>query len=86
MVTLNKINTNNLILPRDMKDGQIAEIIGGEYNGKIIQRVDRIFTGNIEYIPIGQTGGNIFTQLHRSVEGFVRVLKDGETLTIINNQ
>jgi hypothetical protein len=77
--------TDNTIPVRELKDGQIAVITewcndNHEYDGQIVQR------WNDNLIHIGEGSGESWTSLPNSDECRVRVLADGETLVIKNNQ
>jgi hypothetical protein len=83
MVRLNKKKKEkNVVLMKDLKDGQIAVIIDKrypQYSGRIVQRYKNYG------VSIGEKAGSGWS----CVEGVtleVRVLKDSERLTIFNNQ
>lgn len=82
-----KLNAKKSLSVNDLKDGQIAEIIcfpGKESkHGLIIQRHDRLL------IAVGQRSGKTHSTLIGSEcaeDVLVRVLQEGESLTIVNNQ
>jgi len=77
--------TDNTIPVMELKDGQIAVITewgndNHEYDGQIVQR------WNDNLIQIGEDSGESWTSLPNSDDCRVRVLEDGETLVIKNNQ
>lgn len=83
MVKLNKKKKEKQVVEMNaLKDGQIAVVIDKRYPsycGKIVQRY-RTYA-----VPIGQNSGNGWT----GVDGVtlkVRILRDGERLTIFNNE
>lgn len=82
-----KLKEKKSISVNDLKDGQIAEIIcfpGQESkHGLIVQRHDRWL------IAVGQRSGKTHGSLigsERSDDVLVRVLEEGESLIIVNNQ
>ena len=76
----------NIIPPKEMRDGQIAEIVKWShdgYNGQIIQRYEDTL------IVIGENRGKSFTtalSVTNDVGLRVRILEDGEVLIVKNNQ
>lgn len=84
-VELNKENQERIIHVSELKDGQIAEIVKwncDKYTGIIVQR----FKGSL--ITIGLESGTHFPFVPDSSykKCKVRVLKNGETLTIRDNE
>lgn len=83
-VKLNK-ETSDVIHVSQMKDGQIAEIISGvsENNmGTVVKRhKDNLFS-----ISRKDTWSDIFSWNLPSYSFKVRILKNGETLTITDNE
>ena len=86
MVELNN-KDSRLINVHELKDGQIAEITNypqnGKYENAIVQRY-----GNI-LICVGRNEGHSFTTLLTAsppINCKIRVLKEGEMLTIKDNQ
>jgi hypothetical protein len=83
MVRLNKKKKEkNVIQMQDLKDGQIAVVVDKRYPsycGKIVQRYKDCG------VSIGQVSGSGWTGIEsNSLE--VRILRDGERLTIFNNE
>lgn len=83
MVKLNKKKKEkNVVLMRDLKDGQIAEVIDKnypQYIGRIVQRYK-------DYgVPIGNRAGAGWTGVE-IVTLEVRILKEGERLMIFDNE
>lgn len=83
MVELNKKKKEkNVVLMKDLKDGQIGVVLDKrypQYTGRIVQRYKNYA------VPIGKKHGSGWT----GVEGVtlqVRVLKEGERLTIFDNE
>jgi hypothetical protein len=82
MVKLNETKSKEKLLMRDLKDGQIAEIIDKgreEYYGRIVQRY------NDHAISLGKSHGNGWTGIAGNTLE-VRLLEEGETLTIFDNE
>ena len=83
MVKLNKKKKEKTVVRmQDLKDGQIAVVVDKrypQYKGRIVQRYK-------DYgVPIGNRAGAGWT----GIEGItleVRILKDGERLTIFDNE
>jgi hypothetical protein len=83
MVRLNKKKKEkNVVQMQDLKDGQIAVVIDKcypQYRGRIVQRYK-------DYaVPIGQSWGKGWTSAD-NITLKVRILRDGERLTIFNNE
>jgi hypothetical protein len=82
MVKLNETKSKEKLLMRDLKDGQIAIVVDDnypDYKGRIVQRYK-------DYgVPIGKRGGHGWTSVNNNTLK-VRLLKDGETLTIFDNE
>jgi hypothetical protein len=88
-IKLTKTPDTKIINVRQMLDGQIGEIVnwapyGPDYIGAIVQRY-----GNI-LITIGKSVGDGWSSLFNTPEDkrgcLVRILDEGETLTITNNK
>ena len=81
MVKLNDEQTQKTIHMSDLRDGQVAVIVDDRhgYTGRIVQR-----HGDAA-ITIGMKQGNCWSSIE-NVSLLVRVLEDGETLTITNNK
>ena len=83
MVKLNKKKKEkNVVQMKDLKDGQIAVIIDKSYPsycGKIVQRYKGCG------ISIGQVSGNGWAGIEYNTFE-VRILREGERLTIFNNE
>ncbi len=81
MVKLNEEKVKTL-LAKDLKDGQLAVIVGdySNFKGRIIQRF-----GN-DLVSIGLPIGDGWSNRADAVTLEVRVLQDGEILTIFNNE
>jgi hypothetical protein len=79
MVELNK-GVEETIMAKDLKDGQLAIIVESysNYKGRIVQK------HGDNLVAIGLSTGNGWSNAN-SVTLSVRVLEDGETLTVINN-
>ena len=83
MVKLNKKKKEkNVVQMQDLKDGQIAVVVDKRYPsycGKIVQRYKDCG------VSIGQVSGSGWSGIEsNSLE--VRILRDGERLTIFNNE
>ena len=70
------------LMAKDLEDGQLAVIVEdfSNYKGRIIQK----YEGNI--VSIGMTTGNGWYNGADTVTLKVRVLQDGELLTVLNNK
>jgi hypothetical protein len=69
-------NADELIQMRELQDGQIAIIVGSDYNGRIVQRYK-------DYgVPIGRHSGHGWTGVENNTL-LVRVLTNGELIEII---
>lgn len=70
------------IMAKDLKDGQLAVIIEdySNYRGRIIQKYGD------DLISIGMATGNGWSGGANVVSLAVRVLEDGELLTVTNNE
>jgi hypothetical protein len=69
-------NADELIQMGELQDGQIAIIVGSDYNGRIVQRYK-------DYgVPIGKGSGHGWTDVEHNTL-LVRVLTHGELLEII---
>jgi hypothetical protein len=81
MVELNK-GVEGTIMAKDLKDGQLAVIVESysNYKGRIVQKYGD------DLVAIGLPTDNGWTNGANVVTLAVRVLRDGETLTIINNE
>lgn len=81
MVRLNDEQNQRVIPMSDLKDGQVAVIIDERhgYTGRIVQRYGD------DAITIGMPQGNGWTNIE-NVSLLVRVLGEGETLTVTNNK
>ena len=81
MIKLNEEKVKTL-LAKDLKDGQLAVIVEdfANYKGRIIQKYGD------SLVSIGLPTGEGWTNGAAVVTLKVRVLQDGETLTIINNE
>jgi hypothetical protein len=82
MVKLNETKSKEKLLMRDLKDGQIAIIVDDNYHGykgRIVQRY------GIEALTLGMSSGNGWTDIQNNTLE-VRLLEDGETLTIFDNE
>ena len=69
----------NIIRMRDLKDGQIAELMEERYAGVIIQRYFN------HSVPIGLTGGNGWSSMENNSLR-VRLLEEDELIRIFNNK
>lgn len=82
MVKLNEITSKVQLLMRDLKDGQIAIVVDDnypEYKGLIVQR-------HKDYgVSIGKGSGFGWAVINSNTLK-VRLLEDGETLTIFDNE
>ena len=81
MIKLNEEKVKTL-LAKDLKDGQLAVIVEdfSNYKGRIIQKYGD------SLVSIGLSTGEGWTNRAAVVTLKVRVLQDGETLTIFNNE
>jgi hypothetical protein len=83
MVTLNKNKEKKVILMQDLKNGQIAVVLKNDgfsrYEGKIVQRY-----GN-SAVSIGEESGEGWSNIQENTLK-VRILKQGEILTISDNK
>jgi len=83
MVTLNKNKEKKVILMQDLKDGQIAVVLKNDgflrYEGKIVQRY-----GDCA-VSIGEKSGEGWSDIQENTLK-VRILKQGEILTISDNK
>ena len=83
MVKLNKKKKEkNVVLMRDLKDGQIAVVVDRrypQYSGRIVQRYKNYA------VPIGEKHGSGWTGID-NVTLEVRILREGERLTIFDNE
>ena len=81
MVKLKSNNEPNTIMAKDLEDGQIAVIIEdfSNYNGRVIKK----YGDNL--VTIGMSSGQGWCN-GDSVTLLVRVLENGETLIVTNNQ
>jgi hypothetical protein len=81
MVELNK-GVEETIMAKDLKDGQLAVIVGSysNYEGRIVQKYGD------DLVAIGLPTGNGWTNGANVVTLAVRVLRDGEILTVLNNE
>jgi hypothetical protein len=81
MIKLNE-EKGDTLLAKDLKDGQLAIIVGdySNFKGRIIQRY-----GN-DLVSIGLPIGNGWSNRADAVTLEVRVLQDGEILTVLNNE
>lgn len=72
----------NTIMAKDLKDGQLAVITEtySNYNGRIVQKYGD------DLVAIGLPTGNGWSNGANVVTLTVRVLEDGEILTVINNE
>jgi len=70
------------LMAKDLEDGQLAVIVEdfSNYKGRIIQK----YEGNI--VSIGMTSGNGWYDGAATVTLKVRILEDGELLTVLNNK
>lgn len=75
------LNENRLVLyMKDLKDGQIAEIIDTRnYTGTLIQR----YKDNC--VAIGERAGHGFANIELNTLA-IRILENGELITIFNNR
>ena len=81
MVTLKSNEKPNTIMAKDLEDGQIAVIIENfsDYKGRVVQKYgDDLVTIGMSSCR-GWPNGNSVTLL-------VRILEEGELLTITNNK
>jgi hypothetical protein len=69
----------NIIRMRDLKNGQIAELMEERYAGIIIQR----YFDNA--VPIGLSGGNGWSAMQENTLR-VRLLEEDELIRIFNNK
>ena len=69
----------NIIRMRDLKSGQIAELMEERYAGIIIQR----YFDNA--VPIGLSSGNGWSAMQENTLK-VRLLEEGELIRIFNNR
>lgn len=69
----------NIIRMRDLKDGQIAELMEECYTGIIIQRYYN------SAVPIGLAGCNGWSSMENNSLR-VRLLEEGELIKIFNNR
>jgi len=81
-----KLHTKSKFLcVRDLKDGQLAEIVEGDYKGKVVQRVGDAL------ISIGEGYGDSWSTIFRekvdigSIMFKVRILESGEIITVTDN-
>jgi len=81
MIKLNEEKVKTL-LAKDLKDGQLAVIVEeySNYKGRIVQKYDN------HLVSIGLPTGNGWHAGADVVTLEVRVLQDGETLTVLNNE
>jgi hypothetical protein len=81
MVELNK-GVEETIMAKDLKDGQLAVIVESysNYKGRIVQKYGD------DLVTIGLPTGHEWTNGANVVTLAVRVLQDGETLTVLNNE
>ena len=81
MIKLNEEKVKTL-LAKDLKDGQLAVIVEdySNYKGRIIQKYGD------SLVTIGLPTGNGWHDGANTVTLEVRVLQDGETLTVLNNE
>lgn len=87
-IKLSEKTPRNMVCVDEMKDGQIAEIIQwrvAEYAGGIVQR----YSNNL--VVIGANWGkSLFSWTdyfgNKHPNNFVRILRDGEQLTVVDNQ
>jgi hypothetical protein len=81
MIKLNEEKVKTL-LAKDLKDGQLAVIVEdySNYKGRIVQKYGD------DLVAIGLPTGNGWSCRADEVTLEVRVLQDGETLTVLNNE
>jgi hypothetical protein len=81
MIQLNEEKVKTL-LAKDLKDGQLAVIVESysNYKGRIVQKYGD------DLVAIGLPTGNGWTNGANVVTLAVRVLQDGEILTVLNNE
>jgi hypothetical protein len=83
MVKLNKKKKEkNVVEMKDLKDGQIGVVVDKrypQYCGRIVQRYKNYA------VPIGERCGSGWSSVD-NVTLKVRILRDGERLTIFNNE
>jgi hypothetical protein len=73
---LKENTTTKLIEMKDLKDGQIAIVVGPSYSGRLVQRYK-------DYgVAIGMGAGNGWTDVDKNTL-LVRVLTTGELIEII---
>ncbi len=81
MVELNK-GVEETIMAKELKDGQLAVIVESysNYKGRIVQKYGD------DLVSIGLPTGNGWSSGANTVTLTVRVLRDGEILTVLNNE
>jgi erythromycin esterase-like protein len=81
MIKLNEEKVKTL-LAKDLKDGQLAVIVEdySNYKGRIVQKYGD------DLVSIGLPAGSGWSCRADEVTLEVRVLQDGETLTVLNNE
>lgn len=81
MIKLNE-EKGKTLLAKDLADGQLAVIVDdcSNYKGRIVQK----YGGNL--VAVGLSTGNGWYGGADTVTLEVRVLQDGETLTVLNNE
>lgn len=68
----------------EMKDGQLGTIVGGLHDGLVVQFIGASAIGGSRLQPIGQVGGKGWcSPISSSFR--VRLLKAGETITVLSN-
>jgi len=80
MLKLSKEN-KGATLAKDLKDGQLAVVIENfnNYKGRIVQKYGD------DLVAIGMPTGNSWTEGANVVTLLVRILEEGEILTVTNN-
>jgi hypothetical protein len=73
-------NTQKIIPACELKSGQLAIVVEGEYKGRIVQK----YYNSI--VSIGLSSGSGWSGSADSLLLKVRILEEGETLTVTNNE